>query len=129
MMLKVGRKVSPSFYALQSLEAQGSTGLHHLKDQTIAGVTFRTFPHDLTAVEILARIKKELDEGRTVGFYLPENKVAHGWIAVELEADAIALLSKCSELGGGEGVKTDELWFPLANVEALNHVDCLFYEE
>ena len=127
-MLKVGGRVPAGYYALQALETQGSTGLHHLKDKTIEGVTFRAFPKNLTAADIQTRIKTELDEGRTVGLYLPKNGVSHGWLVVELEPDALALLSKFSERGGNEGAKTDELWFALADLAALNNTDCIYYE-
>src|SRR4051794_29965463 len=96
MMLKVGGKVPSEFYRLQELETGASTGLHYLKDKKIAGVTFRVFPKNLSGPEIIQNIQKELDEGRTVGLYLPQNGISHGWLAVEVELDVIALLSKFS---------------------------------
>jgi hypothetical protein len=129
MMLKVGKKVPFDFYELQAFEVLASTGLDHIKDKRIAGVTFRALSHNLSSAEIFTKIKKELDEGRTVGIYLPGIERTHGWIAVEMETDAIALLSKFSEMGGGEGAGTDELWFALTDLDALNRTDCIYYEE
>ena len=130
MMLKIGGKVDASFYELQKLDTPEGSGLAFIRDKTIAGVTFRLILPALGADGILQKIRDELAAGRSVGVYLPgDNGVVHGGGAVDVEADQVVLLSKCSELGGGEGQKTVEMGIKLSGLSVLTCVDCISYEE
>jgi hypothetical protein len=101
-----------------------------IRDKQIAGVTFRLIPPSLGMDGLLHKIRDELAAGRSVGVYLPgDNGVAHGWVVVDVEADQLVLLSKCSELGGGEGANTVEMGLMLSDLSALTRVDCICFED
>ena len=127
MLLKLEKAVDPDYYDEQDRDQNQNVGLQNIKDKTISGITFRSFqPGGGTLKD---KIDYELGAGRFLGVYLPDQMGFHGFVIAGKVNDEYVLLTKHSELGGGEGKFTIHMGLFTSFVPQLEGKrDVIYYE-
>lgn len=126
IMLKYHRLVPQDFYELQEKYQNENVGLIYFAGQTLHGL--RIERHDPSKGQsFVGFIRNEFPKGRLIGLYCvtPGQNSCHGWIVAEVLGDRIFLLSKCSELGNGEGKETVRLEMSLEGKGAIQITDVI----
>src|SRR5207302_7618945 len=118
-----------NYYAEQDRDQNRNVGLENIEDKTISGITFRKFKPQVEAKNIQQRIDEELSKGQFLGIYLPLGGGFHSFVMAGKVNQDYVLLSKCSELGGGEGKQTVEYYIPAHRIPELERFDLIYYEK